>query len=102
MGDFAREEIPEQPVEFVLPTLFALPFGDTDPAHGRVAGPWDPEPGGNRAKHPPGLGIGEVELVENPQCADVSGMHRRMERHPTRVYEKSLCMWNTKPEKCFG
>jgi hypothetical protein len=100
-GESPREEISEQPIELVLLTLFARPFGDADPANRRVARPRDPEPGGDRSKHPPGLGIGQVELVENAQCTDKSRMHRRMEGHGTRVHDKGLCVWNTKPENCF-
>jgi hypothetical protein len=92
MRDSPREEIPEQPVEFILPSLFARPLGDADAANRRVARPGDPEPDGNGAKHPQSLGIGQVEFIENPQRTDESGMHRRMERHGTRVHEEDLCV----------
>jgi hypothetical protein len=95
------EDVAEKAVEVVLSPAFALAFGDADPPNRGVARTRDPKPSGDGAKHPPSLGVRQIEFVENPQRADESGVHGRVERHPSSVDEKSLCVWNTKPKKCF-
>ncbi|HSK16558.1 MAG TPA: hypothetical protein VK915_10360 [Gaiellaceae bacterium] len=92
IGEPAGEQVREKLVELVRMAPLAFPLGDDDPAHRRVAGTRDPEPGGDGAEQAPRLGVRHAEGVEDAQRLDELTVDGRVEGHGSSLERKSSCV----------
>lgn len=92
MGEPVSEKVGEEAVELVRISAFSLAFSDQDPAHGGVAGSGSAQASGHGPQQSPRLRVRHSEGIENPQREDEFVVHRGMERHPSSMRKKGLCV----------
>jgi hypothetical protein len=100
IGEAAGEQVGQQLVELVRVSPLALPLGDHDPAHARVAGTRDPQPRGHGSQQPPRLGVGKPDRVQDAQGEHELAVDGRVEGHLPTIQEKHSCVWNTSSKAC--